>query len=210
MTCPACNDGAQPHRDLPVLTQYASADLIEEFATGRRSLESDPRWAEFGSPTVADYAFWANRACGPTCLSMVLQHLGRPVPPLFDLAVACAGVGAFAVQGEDVGGIYYAPFVDYIQQVHQLTAEVAAELSMTDLAAELSAGRFVLASVNSSIRYVDRQPPRRGGHLVLAYGFDENGIHFNNPSGHQPSARQMVLPAAAFEPFYAGRGILIG
>lgn len=49
--------------------------------------------------------------------------------------------------------------------------------------------------------------PGRGGHLVLVIGYDGQGLHFRNPSGHTPAARSAVLPEVDFERFFAGRGV---
>ena len=69
----------------------------------------------------------------------------------------------------------------------------------------------VIASVHHSIRWPDRTPPRRGGHLVLVTGADDEHVRFHNPSG-LPAVNQQdaLVKLPDFARFYAGRGLLIG
>ena len=69
---------------------------------------------------------------------------------------------------------------------------------------------WVIASVHSSIRRPDGDPPAKGGHLVLVYGQADGMLVFHNPSGHDRASREAVaLPIETFDRFFAGRGIAI-
>ena len=76
---------------------------------------------------------------------------------------------------------------------------------------ELAPGEFYIASVHGSIRTPEVEPPRKGGHLVLVFGQDEQGRwRFNNPSGiGAAQQRDVRLSPETFSRFHADRGILI-
>jgi hypothetical protein len=68
----------------------------------------------------------------------------------------------------------------------------------------------VMASVHKWIRWPDRIPPQRGGHLVLVTGAAGALIRLHNPSGLPgASQRDAWVAVADFARFYAGRGLLI-
>ena len=66
--------------------------------------------------------------------------------------------------------LIYQPFVAWIGAEHGITAEVRRDLPVADLAGHAGAGTPVIASVHSWIRWPERTPPGRGGHLVLVTG----------------------------------------
>jgi hypothetical protein len=67
-----------------------------------------------------------------------------------------------------------------------------------------------IASVNSQIRWPDRAPPTKGGHLVLVTAATPDTIRFHNPSGHDEASQADVeLPIATFDRFFANRGVAI-
>jgi hypothetical protein len=78
---------------------------------------------------------------------------------------------------------------------------------MRGLVTLLDAGHMVMASVSKEIRRPELEPAKRGGHLVLAIGHQDGAIHFRNPSGHTPQAREAALPVDHFQTFFGGRGI---
>lgn len=207
--CLRCAGAGSVHDPVPVLTQYASPDLIPDFVSGRRTVASDPAWADSGAASPAEYAFWAGRSCGPTCLQMLLGHLGRDVPSLHTIVADCCSVGAFVVDGDQVGGLYYQPFVEYLRTRYGLDATVRADLPLAELTDRLAAGELAIVSVHKRIRYAATAPVDRGGHLVLAYGYADESICFNNPSGHIATARRATMHRSRFDRFYAGRGITI-
>jgi hypothetical protein len=64
--------------------------------------------------------------------------------------------------------------------------------------------------VNSHIRWPDREPLTKGGHLVLITKASPDIIRFHNPSGHDRSSQANVaLPVSNFDRFFANRGIAI-
>jgi hypothetical protein len=68
----------------------------------------------------------------------------------------------------------------------------------------------VIASVHPWIRWPEQTPPQTGGHLVLVTGATDGVLRLHNPSGLPGSSQRDVLVAAAdFARFFAGRGMII-
>jgi hypothetical protein len=117
---------------------------------------------------------------------------------------------AYIPQGDRVAGLIYQPFADWVSAEYGITVEVAPDLPLAAVAAAASAQSPVIASVHAWIRWPDRQPPARGGHLVLVTGAGGGLLRLHNPSGIPPvSQRDALVPAADFARFYAGRGMLV-
>jgi hypothetical protein len=200
---------------VPYFAQWESAELAARFVDGSTALAADPRWAASGARTAAEYAFWATRVCGLACLKMILAARGQPVPPMMTLVARALAWKAFVPQGERVQGLIYRPFADWVAADYDLGIEVMPELPLATVTAAASARTPVIASVHSWIRWPDREPPARGGHLVLVTGAAVTGagdglLRLHNPSGIPPaSQRDALVKTADFTRFYAGRGMLV-
>ncbi|MCZ4603337.1 C39 family peptidase [Streptomyces sp. Lzd4kr] len=213
MLPPCCadttNNTPRPaHSPVPVITQYATADLIAAIAYDGHDPADDPAWASTGAPTRAVYARWCRHMCGIACLRMALLHRDGQAPSQFQLLSGARHYGAYVQQnGGHIKGLIYAPFATYVRTTHALETEVHPQLPMAGLIGLLDAGQMVMVSVSKEIRRPENEPARRGGHLVLAIGHENGQILFRNPSGHTPEAREGSLPAERFEAFFAGRGL---
>ncbi|WP_327371915.1 peptidase [Streptomyces sp. NBC_01217] len=199
MTCPACR--------VPVHTQFASFELVGPIVEGGLDPATDPAWADSGAESPAEYARWSGHLCGMTCLRMAL---GPGAPPLFTLRDGALKYGAYTQDsGGVIRGLIYAPFAEYVREVHGLDATVHPRLTSREILGLLDGGRTVMASVHYGIRHPQRPAPGRGGHLVLLTSRtgDGTGVHFHNPSGTTPGTRAADLPLADFERFFAGRGV---
>jgi hypothetical protein len=193
----------------PTITQYASPDLIAAFAYEGRAHDDDPRWAESGAHDVETYGRWSGHMCGIACLRMALLARTGEAPTMFELLDGARKYGAYT-EDPDTGairGLIYAPFVQYVLDVHPLAAEVHPTLTVPGLLALLDDGRLVMASVHKEIRRPEHPAPGKGGHLVLVTGRQGDTVHFRNPSGHSGQARTASLPAAEFAEFFGGRGV---
>jgi hypothetical protein len=143
---------------------------------------------------------------------MVLAARGEPVPPTIRLVERALDWQAFVpIPGTSrVHGLIYRPFTDWVRADYGIAAEVAAELTVEGLAGRLAAGAVVIASVHPWVRWPDRVPPDRGGHLVLVTGWRGGQLILNNPSGLPGISQHAALIARTdFARFYAGRGIVI-
>ncbi|MFF5896541.1 peptidase [Streptomyces argenteolus] len=197
MTCRTCR--------VPVQTQFASPGLVGAIVEEGIDPAGDPRWAESGAASPADYARWAGHLCGMTCLRMAL---GTGAPSLFALRDGALAYGAYTEDADGViRGLIYAPFARYVSEVHGLDAVVHRELSPAAVLGLLDEGRTVMASVHHGIRHPERPAPGRGGHLVLLTARTDDGVHFHNPSGTTAKTRAATLPVPVLECFFAGRGV---
>ena len=178
---------------------------------GASALLSDPLWQRSGAQTVDEYAHWAVNLCGMACLKMILASRGE-LHPIVELAKSCASYGGYVVNDADgsIKGLIYAPFVRFVGEQFGLHAEVRTEVQTDSLPTLLSEKTFFMASVHHAIRWPDRAPPAKGGHLVLITAASPTAIRFNNPSGHDADSRSAVeLPLAVFDRFFAGRGVAV-
>jgi hypothetical protein len=141
---------------------------------------------------------------------MIMAWRGLPVPPTMHLVERALAAGAYVPDGERVRGLIYRPFADWVGPDYGIDAEVATNLPMDALIAHVAAGSPVMASVHSWIRWPERTPPERGGHLVLVTGVVDGMLQLHNPSGLPGvNQRNALIRADDFGRFAAGRGIVI-
>lgn len=198
---------------VPFFSQWETPDMtIAVLADGAESaLRRDPLWRNSGADSVDEYAVWAANICGMACLKMILAARGEIVPTI-ELARRCTAYGGYVVNAADqsIKGLIYAPFVSFVKEAFGLQAEVMTGVATSDIPAILQRSRFFIASVSSSIRWPEREPPSKGGHLVLVTAASGHGFRFHNPSGHdRASQADAVLAPADFDRFFANRGIAV-
>jgi len=202
-----------PAQSTPYFSQWETPEMtLPVLAEGPTALLRDPLWASSGATTVEEYALWANNICGIACLKMILASRGRAHPTM-ELARACTAHGGYVVSqdGGSIKGLIYAPFVEYVREAFGLKAEVITQLPTAGIADLLLRHPFFIASVNSGIRWPDREPPSKGGHLVLVTAAARGTVRFHNPSGHTRETQENVtLSVNDFDRFFANRGIAIG
>jgi hypothetical protein len=199
-------------RAVPYFSQWETPELtLAVLAQGQAALRRDPAWRASGADSLEEYVTWANHVCGMACLKMVLAARGHLIPTL-RLARECTTYGGYVADPStgEIRGLIYAPFVRYVAETFGLQAEVVTDIGAERLPAMLGMGDLLMASVHPDIRWPDRDPPSRGGHLVLVLGATPEAITFHNPSGHDAASQaDVVLPVSAFARFFAGRGIRI-
>ena len=191
--------------------QWESPALIPEFLAGRDAV-TDPLWPNSGAKDVAEYALWCEHLCGSACLQMALGALGHDIPPIHGIRRGVEAEGGYVVQPDGgIRGLIYAGAVAWLAG-QGIAARIVLDLPAEGIAPLLEGGRLFIASVHPWVRWPDREPPARGGHLVLVFGAAPDGaLRFHNPSGDTPATRaDACLPPEAFGRFFAGRGILIG
>ena len=217
---------------VPFFSQWETPDMtMAVLADGARvALRRDPLWRNSGAATLDEYAVWADNVCGMACLKMILAARGEIVPTL-ELARRCTDYGGYVVEADQsIKGLIYAPFVTFVKEAFGLQAEVVTGLATSDIPSLFGPSlfgpslfgpslfgpslfgraRFFIASVSAGIRWPEREPPRKGGHLVLVTAASEAGFRFHNPSGHDRATQEnAVLPPAVFDRFFANRGIAV-
>jgi hypothetical protein len=196
-------------KDIPYFSQWESPEIIPDILSGKMTSDEDPRWKWSGADVVDEYTFWVSRICGMACLRMILAYRGLEVPPSIVLAKSCMAEGGYIRRGDRVDGLIYAPFVKWIRAEFGINAEVHGRLDVRDMGDIVKGGGIVMASAHNHIRWPDRVPPSRGGHLILAIGSEGDDLIFHDPSGlpniNQSRAR---ISYEQFEPFYGRRGIV--
>jgi hypothetical protein len=196
---------------VPYFSQWESPELVDRFIDGSLQPRDDPRWAASGAASPQEYEYWARKVCGLACLKMIMASRGLPVPPMMRLVGRALEWRAFVPDGDRMAGLIYRPFADWVAAEYGLAAAVAPDLPLADLAAAASPATPVIASVHHSVRWPDRTPPERGGHLVLVTGAADGQLRLHNPSGLPGRSQEDTLIAVSdFARFYAGRGLLIG
>jgi hypothetical protein len=200
----------QTSHAVPYFSQFESAHLVAEFVAGTLSAAKDPKWADSGAVSPEEYEFWAWRTCGLACLKMILAGRGLAVPPTVPLAEECTRAGGYVRHADHVDGLIYGPFADWIAERFDLKATVHQDLGFEEIAEMVHAGGLAMLSVHAWIRWPERAPADRGGHLVLVTGADEERLLINNPSG-LPGQSQHYAPIcrADLDRFSARRGMLI-
>jgi hypothetical protein len=205
-----CADGGIGPSGVPYFAQWESAELAARFVDGSLLLAQDPRWAASGARTPAEYQYWAGKVCGLACLKMILARRGLPVPATMSLVEQAISRQAYVPQGDRVAGLIYQPFASWVGTEYGITAEVAPHLRLEQVVELAAPDTPVIASVHKWIRWPDRDPPDRGGHLVLVTGAGDGLLRLHNPSGIPPASQQDVLVAVPdFARFFAERGLVI-
>lgn len=143
------------------------------------------------------------------CLKMVLAARDGRHYPTLELARGSVPYGAYTVEGEQIKGMVYAPFVRYVDEAFGLAARVHVALRAEELPGLMAQAAYFMASVHPWIRWPARQPPRKGGHLVLVTRATADSVTFHNPSGEPGTQADVELPLAVFDEFFAGRGVAI-
>ncbi len=198
---------------VPYFSQWETPEMtLSVLAEGSAALLRDPLWRQSGAETVEDYARWAVNVCGMACLKMILAARGE-LHPTLALARTCTAYGGYVVNELDasIKGLIYAPFVTYVRERFGLPAETMTGVATENIPGLLADRPFFIASVNSGIRWPERTPPSKGGHLVLVTAASAETIRFHNPSGHDAASQaDVTLPLSVFDRFFANRGIAIG
>jgi hypothetical protein len=200
-------------KSVPFFSQWESREITSDvLARGAvAALAEDPNWASSGATTIDEYVHWASNLCGMACLKMILAARTGHAFPMLELARLCTTYGGYTVSDTgQIKGLIYAPFIEFIRQEFSIDAEIVTGISAGDIAGSLQGGEFFIASVHHSIRWPDRKPPTRGGHLVLVLEATPDSILFHNPSGHDVRSQEYAsVPVPSFDKFFAGRGITI-
>lgn len=168
-------------------------------------------WRVDGYSTEEEYLFWSRHVCGLACLRSVLRawHPDGKTPSMRELLAGAHASAALTLDGGEVGGLFYRPFLSWVKQEFGIEGEVLEAPDIASMLGRVREGSVFLASVSSEIRYPDRPNTRRGGHLVLVYRYDGATVQFHNPSGIHDQAAHVQLDVERFARFSSGRGVLL-
>jgi hypothetical protein len=153
-------------------------------------------WTREDGQALGERMEWSNRACGMAALRMILLAYRRPAPTVTALLKLGAARGALTDRG----------------WLHAGLADLAGQFGVPGLAEPVPAGGLVdrLATSPLIISVTEKFPDdgRRGGHLVVARGYDGDGdpdIVFRDPSRWGQSHDRVPLSRLARS--YSGRAI---
>lgn len=107
--------------------------------------------------------------------------------------------------------MFYKPFVNFIKKEFGLIGKADPALTIHDIKGALSKGGYVIASVTPEIRYADKQPSKKGEHLILIHGYDnrKKTLLFHNPSGFLGAQDNVHLAESTFKQYFDNKGILV-
>lgn len=195
---------------IPYFSQWESPASAADILSRNKTLQDIEEWPRSGALSQDEFIEWANHVCGMCCLKMALAATTGEIVPILELTRRSLPYGAYVREGDNIRGLIYAPFVDFLQQELQIVGQVRVEMTAADIAAELEKNQFFIASVHPGIRHPEIAPPRTGGHLVLVTAVEQETLTFHNPSGHNEATQSNVkMPVSQFAQFFAGRGVAL-
>jgi hypothetical protein len=199
------------HKNVPYFAQWESRELVEPIITKKMKAQDDPLWKNSGAANKEEYALWSWSGCGMACLRMILGATKHKNIPLVTLAKQCLARGVYREPLETSPGLFYKPFVTFVEEEFGWRAKAVATLTHLKAKQTLSAGGYVIASVTPEIRHPHKKPVRKGGHLVLMLGYDDNKklFYLHNPSGFIASQEYFEISYKDFTKFFSHKGILV-
>jgi hypothetical protein len=202
---------------VPYYAQIASPELAGKIFSGEKPAEADPRWAETGAKSPAEYAYWVERACGIVCVKMCIEALGGKKESLMSwIKKGLENKGYLVKKDENGLDVEYGWIHAVLAQI--ITSEgfsaKASEAELQDLISYLKDGALLIASVTYQLG-TDELITRNNGHLVVVHGFcEENGVvtgvFLHNPSGREKSLQENAfIPLERFLKGFSGRIIIV-
>lgn len=161
----------------------------------RQLIDSD-EWAKHNGHLLGNRIEWSNRACGMADLRMILLAYGHDAPPVTELLHLGVQRGALTDRG----------------WIHARLADLASSFGVPSRAEAIDIddvpARLVEAPMILSVS--DQLPTdgRRGGHLIIARGWEDDGdqtIIIRDPSSWGQENSRVPLRRVAFS--YSGRAI---
>ncbi|MEV6973559.1 papain-like cysteine protease family protein [Kitasatospora sp. NPDC093806] len=157
---------------------------------------SEREWEERGGVELGDRIEWSDRACGMASLRMILLAYGQEPPTVTELVRIGVDKGALTERG----------------WLHVGLAEIAAAFDVPGRAEPVPADELTarLAEAPLIVSVTEKLPEdgRRGGHLIVANGFEDGDdpvIHFRDPSSWGQENDRVPLSRLAAS--YTGRAI---
>ncbi len=195
---------------IPYFSQWESPSSAADILSRNKLLQDIEEWPASGAASQEEFIEWANHVCGMCCLKMALAATTGEIVPILELTRRSLPYGAYVREGENIRGLIYAPFVEFLRQELQIAGQVRVEMTAADIAAELEKNQFFIASVHPGIRHPEIAPPRTGGHLVLVTAVEQETLTFHNPSGHNEATQSNIkIAISQFAQFFAGRGVAL-
>ena len=200
------------HEGIPYFCQWESRELAKGLIEKKITTDDDPNWKASGAKTKKEYRDWSWSACGMACTKMILAHRTGKVVPIVELGKKCAGYGGYTMPLENSVGLYYKPYITFVDKEFGWKAKIVQGMTFQELMHELGKGNYVIAGVSPRIRHPQSKPKIKGGHLVLMVGYDKTKQEFylHNPSGISKDTQEYAaVTFDDFKKFFSGRGIVV-
>jgi hypothetical protein len=200
------------HKGVPYFCQWESRELAESILEKKITTDDDLNWRASGAKTKKEYHDWSWSGCGMACTKMILASKTGKVIPLVELGKTCATYGGYRMPLETSPGLFYKPYVSFVDQEFNWKARVVEGMLQNELMHELGKGNFVIAGVSPRIRDPKSKSILKGGHLILMLGFDKakRKLYLHNPSGTSKGTQEYAAVSFDdFRKFFSERGIVI-
>jgi hypothetical protein len=194
----------------PYHSQWGTVRATEEVVLHDGDPAAFHDWRADGFADADEFRFWARHVCGLACLRSVLATWRGESVPMPQLLAGAREAGALVLRGDDdVGGLYYRPFLEWIGRAYGIRGRIVENTGVDELTASVGDDAVAIVSVSPEIRWPERPNARRGGHLVLVHERAGDSVTFHNPSGVTGCSADVRLPVDVVGRFAAGRGMIL-
>lgn len=199
-------------------SQWESRDLNQKIELGSIMADMDPLWNRSGAIDRKEYRIWSWNICAIACLRMVSQNfraLPKDFRPIeFAKQAAKNGVYVYNVETEQIEGIFWKVFQEFLKNRFQIESRVMEFLPMYKIKQFLNQNYVVLLSVSPFI-HRRRKHHQRSGHVVLVQGLREKqgeilGLFIKDPGGWiENNTQERFISTKELYQCYSGRGFVI-
>jgi hypothetical protein len=166
-------------------------------------------WKDLGFSSREDAEYWENSSCGILCLGMALES--KQSIPNSVLIKKGKELDAYThKKGWSHSGLVR------IAKEYGATAYRKERISLRALQKHLDDGELIIASIKwafkPNLTFAERVFPwvKRGGHLALIIGYDDNGFYVHHTSIRpEYNWEGRLIPYSEFQQGFTGRGIVL-
>jgi uncharacterized protein YvpB len=135
---------------------------------------------------------WRSRSCGPVCVGMILDYLGKAHPSLDDLVRMANEIGAY----KPGIGWYHSGLVRLAEEFETKGATFDWNMetptsALKNMESLLEKGPLI-ASVHRNF------DTSNGGHLIVLTGMDDNAVTYNEPDSQVRGEIGRTVPIKRF------------
>jgi hypothetical protein len=181
---------------------------VPVYVPKRRPDDAEP-WIAFGSGQL-EYQRWIPEICGICCLKMVGDTFGVTNNlSLYQLTMMAVANGTFIVGARGtIQGAFHYPLAELAERLG-VRCRVMRTLGIGEITEALAQGMYAILSIEAA--RVDSS--RRGGHLVLVYGYDQRADSFllhDCSSMMRPDGCGVSISASALASISNNKGLIAG